>query len=632
MAGCQLSSQPLDSLLSEIQQTTDDSTKAVLLCKASMQLYYSYPDSANKFIMQAREIGERIKDNTILAKSFNIQGIIYDVTNRWDSALISYERALFLAGEAGDKTIEASALNNIGLIYWNKGEYDKAIDFYNSSLLLFEELDNQRGIANTLNNIGLILWEQDRLVEALDYHRRSLKKRLAMGDHYGIGASYSNISRLHDETGSKDSAYFYAYRAVVIQRSIHDNYGLAITFNNLASMYQADYRIDSAFKYYFASVERYKDLGNLGRCASSLYNLADLYKNSGDLASSEKYLLEALDYAKKADARNILYKIYGNLGRLYHETGRDRLAYSNLLRRIEIHDSIYDIERDEIIAEIQAKYETEKKDKEIALLGQKGAEAELKVAKRNRTITGLSLGSLALVFLGLFVIQRNRRRSQAAIDRALILEKEKGLEAVFAAQEEERKRIAKELHDGIVQELAGVILGWRRLAGEKRESDTEESFLLHSLEEASGELREVSHQMMPKAISELGIVAALEDMFPKTFRHVEIKYVFEHFGIVGRLPEKIELALFRISQELVNNVIKHSGAGNVSIQLLQTSGSIVLIMDDDGKGFSGDFRNKGIGLMNIKSRAETLKGSVLFENNTSGGATVTVKIPIRQDD
>jgi len=605
----------------------------VLLCKASMQLYYSYPDSARKFVLQAREIGEKIRDNTIIAKSFNIQGIIYDVTNKWDSALICYERALSIAGKAGDKNVEASALNNIGLIYWNKGEYDKAIDYYNSSLLLFEELDNQRGIANTLNNIGLILWEQDRLVEALDYHRRSLRKRLAMDDSYGIGAVYSNISRLHDETGSKDSAYFYAYRAVVIQQLIHDNYGLAITFNNLATMYLAENRIDSAFKFYFASIERYKELGNLGRCASSLYNLADLYKNTGDLALSEKYLLEALDYAKKADARSILYKIYGNLGRLYHETGRDRLAYSNLLRRIEIHDSIYDIERDEKIAEIQAKYETEKKDKEIALLGQKGAEAELKVAKRNRTITGLSLGSLALVFLGLFVIQRNKRRSQAAIDRALILEKEKGLEAVITAQENERKRIAKELHDGIIQQLTGVILGWRSISvNDSREKEDEEKNLLQLLEEASVELREVSHRMMPRSLSELGFVAATEDMLHKAFDHTGMRYTFEQFGAAGRFPEKTELALFRICQELVNNAIKHSQATQVSFQFIQSGENLILIRVDDGVAFRDHPMNNGIGLRNIIARAGSLGGSARFENNTAGGTTVTVKIPLKQDD
>lgn len=624
--------QPLDSLLMKIDTVRNDSAKAVLLCNAAMKLYYSDPDSSRYFTRKALSIGEDIVNNTIIAKSYNILGIICDVTNKWDSALYYYNQSLEYAMTDKNKGIEASVLNNIGLIYWNKGEYDHAIEFYNRSLLLFEELQNQRGIANTLNNIGLILWEQDRLQDAISYHRLALQKRLEMDDQYGIGASYSNIARIYDEMGSTDSAFYFAYKAIRNKTRIDDNYGLAITYNNLAGMYLDQDIRDSAYFYFIKSIEEYKMLGNLSRCAGSLYNLADFYMKEGDDKSAEASLQEALSYAKEADAKNILYKIYGNLGMLYHQRSDNAKAYKYLKRRVEVHDSLYTMERDEMIADIQAKYETERKDKEIAILGQKKAEAELKVSNRNRMITGLGFGSVALIFLGLFIVQRNRRKAQAEKDQAIILEKEKGLEAVFAAQEDERKRIAKELHDGIVQQLAGVILGMRRLAGLKAEKYPDERLLLDSLEAASGELREVSHRMMPKAISELGAVAAIEDMLQKTLSHLDIHYEFEHFGINGRLPEKTELALFRISQELVNNLIKHSKAKNVNIQLFQTGRNVVFTQEDDGIGFPENIEKKGIGLMNIRSRVETLKGSVIFENNSGDGATVTVTIPLDKND
>lgn len=618
-----------DSLIKLIPQTEDDSSRAMLLCKISMKLFYTDPDSAKNYVNEAVKIGKEIDNEPVIAKSYNILGIVFDITNKWDSALYCYDIAVEFATKSNSKNTLASAFNNIGLINWNKGNNDEAIVFYNKSLKLFEELEDQKGIGNALNNIGLIYWEQERLEEALYYQRKALQNYLSINHEYGIGASYTNIARLFHEIGSMDSAYFYTYLSIKNKIKTNDNYGLAISFNNLAIIYEDNMQIDSALKYYTKSIEKYKEIGNYGRCASSIYNLSILYEeNFSDHAKAEKYLLEAMKYAEESGAKTILFKIYNNLGTLYYDWGKYKLASDFLLKRIEIHDSIYNIERDEKIAEIQTKFETEKKDKNIAVLEGNKVQSELKISNRNNLIMGLGAGFIAIILLGLLIIQRNKRKATSEKDAAIIYEQEQGIKAIIEAQEDERKRIAKDLHDGIVQQLGGVIIAWRKRISHNKTEKPEEKALLRSLEESSNELREISHRMMPKALSELGVVAALEDLLEKSLGHSEIKYEFEYFGINERFKENIEITIYRITQELINNILKHSEANHVSFQLVKSGVTLALIVEDNGKGFSESKKKKGIGLMNISSRLDTVNGTINIEQGTQKGTLITINIPI----
>ncbi len=207
-------------------------------------------------------------------------------------------------------------------------------------------------------------------------------------------------------------------------------------------------------------------------------------------------------------------------------------------------------------------------------------------------------------------------------------QKELGLQAVLEAQEAERGRIARELHDGVVQQIGSVILKSRNILSKLNLLETEESQqLLKSLENSNQDLRNISHQMMPRALKELGIIPALNDLLEGSLGLSNIKYSLEHFNIDERLPQKIEVTIYRITQELVNNIIKHSKASEVSVQLFNTNNSSILIVEDNGVGFSTQKDKKGIGLLNISSRLDMVNGDVNFEPSPKSGTLVTIKIP-----
>ncbi len=196
---------------------------------------------------------------------------------------------------------------------------------------------------------------------------------------------------------------------------------------------------------------------------------------------------------------------------------------------------------------------------------------------------------------------------------------------MIQAQEEERQRIAKDLHDGIVQQLGGLKLGLQKKLSDTE--DPESTRLIAVLDDSTQELRELSHRMMPRSLKELGLIPALEDMLENSLGMADLTHEFEHYGITTRMPESIEITLYRISQELVNNVIKHSRATHVNIQLFKASTDIVLIVEDNGRGFEKS-NKKGIGLLNISSRLDTVNGQVNFEPSPESGTLATIRIPI----
>ncbi|MFY0627766.1 MAG: hypothetical protein JXR07_15820 [Reichenbachiella sp.] len=220
------------------------------------------------------------------------------------------------------------------------------------------------------------------------------------------------------------------------------------------------------------------------------------------------------------------------------------------------------------------------------------------------------------------------RRVEKEKDEALIIEKKKGIQAMIEAQEEERQRIAKDLHDGIVQEIGSNIIQWRNLFSKDKVDTNSAIQLINSLENSNGELRALSHQMMPKALSAIGVVSATAGLLETSLEPAGIQYEYEDFGINERLPEAVEIPLYRIAQELIQNIIKHSQAKHVNIQLYKAGDFVNLIVEDNGIGMDeGDF-SAGIGLQNIKSRLDPLNGSVNFEQSPQKGTLVTIKIPL----
>jgi signal transduction histidine kinase len=135
--------------------------------------------------------------------------------------------------------------------------------------------------------------------------------------------------------------------------------------------------------------------------------------------------------------------------------------------------------------------------------------------------------------------------------------------------------------------------------------------------------------MMPRALQERGLLPAISDMLEKSLGLTAIRYKLEHYKVQDvRFDERVEVGVYRVCQELVSNIIKHSGATEVMVQLLFSKKYLILIVEDNGRGFSSENSSSGIGLMNMTSRINTVNGDITMEPSPESGTVATIRIPI----
>lgn len=395
---------------------------------------------------------------------------------------------------------------------------------------------------------------------------------------------------------------------------------------------------DSALIYLSKALIKFQQLKNSHGELTTLLNLGSTYLDVGNLSKAEEYLEKSEVMANSQSDVIVKARVLGKLSELYKKQGKYTKAYQYLKEFNVLQDSLISAETNERINELEIQYETAKKEQSILELKQENDKRELLLAKeklsvvqRNRLIGLLTFGTIITILFALYFMQRNKRKAQAEKDAALIEEKDKGARAIFQAQEEERKRISKDLHDGVGQQLSGLKMAFQQLGkyiGENSSERTKEVEILTKIvSDSADEVRAISHQMMPKALTELGLIEALSDMLENSLGLLKINYEFEHFGINERLQEEMEISLYRITQELVNNIIKHAEASLVNVQLFKNQENLILIVEDNGRGIEQK-DNQGHGLLNMKSRVNTLKGEINIEPSPSSGIIATIRIPI----
>ena len=229
----------------------------------------------------------------------------------------------------------------------------------------------------------------------------------------------------------------------------------------------------------------------------------------------------------------------------------------------------------------------------------------------------------------IYAIERHKLKLEN--DRA----KEMLLDSVLEAQDQERSRIAKELHDGVVQSLTAVSLNFGLLRSNLSTFDKKTVFhyekCAENLSMSIDEIRNISHSLMPRVIAEMGLVNSIEAMIADIQNVTDINFDFLT-NLETELSEKIKMAIYRIVQELINNAIKHSNSKNVIIQLLEYPEYVSLMVEDDGIGFDKSIvieEKNCFGLQSIESRVNSLGGSLEVDSKPDKGANIFVSLSKR---
>ncbi|MCK6649578.1 MAG: sensor histidine kinase [Bacteroidia bacterium] len=355
----------------------------------------------------------------------------------------------------------------------------------------------------------------------------------------------------------------------------------------------------------------------------------NIYLNLGSIAFEKKDIQKATELLKTAegflsDNFNIssAIKIKLLLAKCHTLSKNPELGVEYFESYVALKDSASKEEQARFIKELETKHHVKEVEQEKSL-------AETKVIQekeKNFFYRFLLFSILAMLclFIALFYLYNKKKRAE----REAIAQKQK-TEAVINAEEKERSRIAKDLHDGVAQDLA--ILKHKICSVEKKFVDpsvkTEFESILKELDKTAKEIREISYQMMPVTLQQYGLSVALEDLLNRALTPKNISFDFNNTGVIEKLPEKIETSVYRICQELLNNTVKHSFASHVSLLISVEGGFIRINYEDNGKGFDLNRVSKGIGLNSLTSRIEMIRGSLEIDSRINLGTTAYIKIP-----
>lgn len=240
---------------------------------------------------------------------------------------------------------------------------------------------------------------------------------------------------------------------------------------------------------------------------------------------------------------------------------------------------------------------------------------QLEKQKKNRLY--FLIGVLVILAAFVFLWLRNRTNKRIAKEQAR--QKQIYIDAFIEGEEKEKVRIGGELHDGIAQEIVAI-----KLAMQQKNADPK---LVEELTRISLDIRNISHELMPQTLKEYGLKLAIEDICQKILAPSGIQYEVHSTLPEERMANKIEITLYRVFQELAHNIIKHSHATEVLVQLRKMNNHILLVVEDNGKGMTEEKKN-GIGISNLKSRVQLLDGNLQYDSSENEGTTAIVRVPL----
>jgi signal transduction histidine kinase len=617
---------PLTDSLESLLPSSTGSDKMYILSELAWQFYYTDIDKSYEFSKQEIQVAKQLKNDSIFGVAYNDHGrSLYSLT-LYDSAISYYRKGIPIQVKLRDSLGLAKLYNKIALSFQLLGKYDSTAIYYYKSIELFDFLDLQQPVALLKNNIAGLMMEQENYEKSLDLHLQNLTYRREVQDTMGIFQSLNGVGNAHSKLKQHDKAIKAFLEGIELAILMKNNKGISTISHNLGTIYLYINDFQNAKKYLNKAIKiRIETNDHIGMLATYT-SLGKYYYKIKDYKNGIVVLSKAKLLADQSNSPFDYEMIFQYLAELHYAIGNADSAYYYQVEYTEMRDSIRTDLVYQQVAEAEAKFQVTEKEKALLIVENEKAKVELLILEKSRQLW-FSLGGVLLILLGVgFIFYRTRQQQKSKLAQIRIEEQQKGLAAVIQVQENERKRIAKDLHDGIVQQLGGLKLGLQKIFTNKETDETNK--IVSVLDKSAQELRELSHKMMPRSLSELGLIPALQDMLDNSLGHANMIFQFEHFGITGRFKEYIEIAIYRIAQELINNVIKHSSAQKVNVQLFKSGDFVILIVEDDGKGMDLTNQKDGIGLMNISSRLDIINGKVNFEPSPKSGTLATVKIPI----
>ncbi len=546
----------------------------------------------------------------------------------YEKALPLFEKCLTEAEQSKDSTAQVNIYDHIGHVYSQMGKAAEALRFYQRSAAISEETGNRVASARSLINIGALYEEQKDFAKALENYSRAEAVGSTIHDSSVIADCANNKGVIYEQYLKKYPAAIIEYKkALGIYAKLKDQPHLAMTYNNLGIVYKYQGNFTKAIEYYKSSMQIGENTGNQFLIAANMTNIGNVYAMQKDYLKAIEYNTGGLEKALRIKAMNVVVEAAGSIAEDYAGMKNYEKAYEWQQKFSQYSDSLFNSERLKQTGELESKYQTAKKEKEINQLKDRQLNSELSISnqkillqKRNYQFAGIG-GIILLISIIAFLLYNRQQLKQ----------KQQQEKNILKAENKERKRISREMHDDIGAGLTQITL-----MSEHARLNDQSTYVndLAAIATASRKLvsnmSEIVWSLNPENKTLDMLLAYLREQLNALLEYSAIDFTIEFPESANAviLTNEQKRNILMTTKEIVHNAVKYSKAKNISITASIDKGILKFEIEDNGCGFDTSVISSGNGMKNIKYRIHELAGNLDIRSTTGTGTLFSYSLPI----
>ena len=626
----------VDSITKELQQPMADTNRAVSMMRLAIDYELVDTAKAYKAYREAIDFAKGKKLYYNLGRIYQNQAVLIgnagkDMQSKasLDTAVIFYQKS----DNPKAKKFEAAAYSDMANRLKNQNEFQHAVQYYLKGIAILEKSGLDAELVVIYCNLSTLFGDIKEHTKQNEYAHKAVAAAKKSGIGQKLFMAYFILANSYIMQDDNLSAKKYIDSSSVYFDELSNINSVDMIFGYYlvsAQVFKKMNQLDSSFYYFQKSFEVSKKYNYSYGKAESQLQLGAIAIQQKKYTEAEQYLLTGIEDAKTINYFAMLDEGYKYLSDIYAVTGRYKQAYEYFQKYKDVNDSVVNIDSKKIATELEKKYETEKKDSQLKL-----QKAQL---QRKSILNYILVGSaVTILLISLLTYRTYKQKQRLQQQRIIELETEKKLtatEAVLKGEEQERTRLAKDLHDGLGGMLSGIKYSLNNMKGNlimTPENNQAFERSMDMLDSSIKEMRRVAHNMMPEALVKFGLDTALKDFCNDVNQSGALQVSYQSIGLENEVIEQTTaIAIYRIVQELINNTMKHAAAKMAIVQVTRSDGQMAITVEDDGTGFDTALlkKSKGIGWSNIQNRIEFLKGTLDVRSEKEKGTSVHIELNI----
>ena len=616
-----------DSLLKALAVAKKDTSKVLLLYTIAEQFENSAPDKAKAYITMGGELSREIGYSLGIMKSYRMLSYVYSYQSKFDSVIYYNKLVLDMARSRSDSFNIGVSLFNIGIGFRFISELDSAVDYTLKGVKILEGKgysNIESSMNDGLQTLYMTLGQYDK---AISYGNIAVELARKQEDQSVLVTCLSNLGLSYSETNRVAEAKKIFLEALQIAEATNNKSIQAVVLNNLSDIAIKENQFDLLKTYAERSIALAGEMEDDGTLISAKISLAAYLLSRREYEAAQEQALTALRLSEKQNLLEGKTTSLGMLSAIAFSQQDYKTGFEYYYRKMDFESKVFNESLQQKEAALRIRYETEKKDTQILL---QRTELQRKTVF-NYLLIGGAAALLLITLLSYRTYRQKQKLQQHRIDELETQQQLLAAEAVMKGEEQERTRLAKDLHDGLGGMLSGIKYSFQTMKGNLiMTPDNQQAFerSMDMLDSSIKEMRRVAHNMMPEALVKFGLDTAMKDFCDDINRSGALRVVYQSLGMDQlQVEQTTAIAVYRIVQELLNNTMKHAAANTAIVQLSRTDTGINITVEDDGKGFDPVIlsQGKGIGWSNIQSRVEYLKGKMDVRSTPGNGTSVNIE-------